>query len=111
MEDDRRRTPRFPFIATAEVIERGAPAGIAARVIELSLYGCYVELSSPLAKGAQAMLKLYSEGRYFEAQGVIIYSQPNQGMGVGFQNVNPHYLTVLKQWLIEAAQAKFGKKA
>jgi len=31
-------------------------------------------------------------------------------MGVGFQNVNPYYLTVLKRWLIEAARAKFGKK-
>jgi hypothetical protein len=24
--------------------------------------------------------------------------------------VNPHYLTVLKMWLIGAAHAKFGKK-
>jgi hypothetical protein len=24
--------------------------------------------------------------------------------------VNPHYLTVLRHWLIEAAQAKFRKK-
>jgi hypothetical protein len=31
-------------------------------------------------------------------------------MGVGFLNVNPHYLTVLKMWLIGAAHAKFGKK-
>jgi hypothetical protein len=31
-------------------------------------------------------------------------------MGIGFQNVNPHYLIVLRQWLIEAAQYKFGKK-
>lgn len=110
MEDERRRTPRLPFIATAEVIEKGAQTGIAARVTELSLYGCYVEMSNPLAKGTQALFKVYSEGRYFETQGIVAYSQPDQGMGVGFQNVKPHYLTVLKQWLIEAAQAKFGKK-
>ena len=110
MEDERRRTPRLPFIATAEVIEKGAHAGIDARVTELSLYGCYVEMSNPLAKGTQALFKVYSEGRYFETQGNVAYSQPDKGMGVGFQNVNPHYLTVLKHWLIEAAQAKYGKK-
>ena len=94
-----------------EVIETGAPVGVAARVTELSLYGCYVEISSPLPKGAHAVLKVYSEGRYFESQGIVLYSQPSLGMGVGFLNVNPHYLTVLKSWLIESAQAKFGKKA
>ena len=92
------------------MIETGAPAGIAARVTELSLYGCYVEISNPLAKGAHAVLKVYSEGRYFESQGTVLYSQPSLGMGVGFLNVNPHYLRVLKLWLIEAANAKFGKK-
>ncbi len=111
MGDERRRTPRFPFSATAEVLQKGASSGaITARVTELSLYGCYVEMANPPAKGAQAMLKIFTEGRYFEAQGNVLYSQPEQGMGVGFQNVNPHYLTVLKQWLIEAAVARFGKK-
>ena len=110
MEDERRRTPRFPFVATAEVIETGALRGVAARVTELSLYGCYVESSSPLPKGAHAMLKIYSEGSYFESQGTVLYSQPSLGMGVGFLNVNPHYLRVLRLWLIESAHAKFGKK-
>jgi hypothetical protein len=61
-------------------------------------------------KGSQAIFKVYSEGRYFESTGVVVYSQPSHGMGVSFQNVNPHYLPVLKLWLVEAARAKFGKK-
>jgi hypothetical protein len=108
--DERRRTPRFPFVATAEILEKGASASNPARVTELSLYGCYVETSNSLEKGMRLLLKVYSEGKYFESQGTVLYSQPNQGMGVGFQNVNPHYLTVLKKWLIGAAHAKFGKK-
>jgi hypothetical protein len=39
-----------------------------------------------------------------------VYTVEKQGFGACFQNVNPHYLTVLRQWLIEAAQAKFGRK-
>jgi len=81
-----------------------------ARITELSLYGCFVQMSNPLEKGAQPVLKIYTEGKYFESQGSVLYSQPNLGMGIGFQNVNPHYLIVLRQWLIEAAQYKFGKK-
>jgi hypothetical protein len=111
VEDERRRTPRFPFVGTVEIIEKGAQAAISARVTELSLYGCYVEMSNPLAEGTLAVLKVYSEGRYFESQGNVLYSQASQGMGVGFQNVNPHYLTVLKRWLLEAAHAKFGRKS
>ncbi|HEY6388321.1 MAG TPA: PilZ domain-containing protein [Candidatus Acidoferrum sp.] len=110
MEDERRQTPRHPFIAMVEVLEKGAQAGVAARVTELSLYGCYVEMSDPRPKGTQVLLKVYQEGRFLETQGSVLYSHPNQGMGVGFQNVNPHYLTVLKHWLIEAAHAKFRKK-
>jgi hypothetical protein len=97
-------------MATAEILEKGASAGISARVTELSLYGCYVEMPDPRPKGTQILLKAHSEGRYFESHGAVLYSQPNLGMGVGFQNVNPHYLTVLRQWLMEAARAKFGKK-
>jgi hypothetical protein len=111
LEDERRRTPRFPFIATAEVIEKGAQTGLSARVTELGLYGCYVELPEPLPKGSQAIFKVYSEGRYFESTGLVVYSQPSHGMGVCFQNVNPHYLPILKLWLVEAARAKFGKQA
>jgi hypothetical protein len=108
--DERRRTPRFPFLATAEVLQKDSFTSTPARVTELSLYGCFVEIPSPLEKGGQLLLKVYAEGRYFESQGSVLYMQPGQGMGVGFQNVNPHYLTVLKQWLIEAAVSKFGKK-
>jgi hypothetical protein len=110
VEDERRRTPRYPFTATVEVLEKGAQAGVNARVTELSLYGCYVEMPDPRPKGTQVLLKVYAEGRYLESYGSVLYAQPSQGMGVGFQNVNPHYLTVLKQWLLEAAHAKFGKK-
>ncbi len=110
MEDERRKTPRFPFAGSVEIIEKGAPNSVSAKVTELSLYGCFVEISTPLAKGTEARLKVYSQNKYFESQGVVLYSQASQGMGMRFQNVNPHYLTVLKQWLMEAAMAKFGKK-
>lgn len=110
MEDERRRTPRYPFAATVEILLRGAPAGVSAKITELSLYGCYVKMPDPLEKGIQVFLKIYANGKYFETAGTVVYQNAAEGVGVCFQNVNPHYLSVLKQWLIEAAHMRFGKK-
>lgn len=110
MEDERRRTPRYPFVATVELLQKAAKAGISAQLTELSLYGCFVKMLEPFEKGTEIFLKVYANGKYFETQGVVAYANSAQGIGVCFQNVNPHYLTVLKQWLIEAAHSRFGKK-
>ena len=109
-QQERRRTPRYPFIATVEVIQKGAQAGITGRITELSLYGCYIEMPDPFAKGTELLLKAYANGKYFETESVAVYANLGQGTGVRFQNVRPHYVSVLKQWLIEAALVKFGKK-
>lgn len=110
MEDERRRTPRYPFIATVEVIQKGAQSGITGRISELSLYGCFIEMPDPFPKGTELTLKAYANGKYFETVGIAVYANVGKGTGVNFQSVRPHYLSVLKQWLIEAALAKFGKK-
>lgn len=110
MEDERRRTPRYPFVATVELIQKEAKSGISAKITELSLYGCYVQMPDPFAKDTPLFLKAYANGKFFQSHGVVVYAHPAQGIGVCFQNVNPHYLTVLKQWLIEAAHLRFGKK-
>ena len=67
-------------------------------------------MTDPFEKGTQITLKVYSNGKYFEAQGLVVYTHETQGIGVSFQNVKPHYLMDLKQWLIETAHLKFGKR-
>ena len=111
MGEERRRTPRYPFIATAEVIDPSSQASSSARVTELSLYGCYLDMPNALPKDAQIKIKIYSEGTFFESNGVVVYSQPNLGVGVTFRDVRPQLLTVLKQWLLAAAAAKYGTKS
>jgi PilZ domain len=109
--DERRRTPRYPFIATAEVIDQSSQASVSTRVTELSLHGCYLEMPKPLPTDTQIKVKIYSEGRFFEASGVVIYSHANLGVGVTFRDVRPQFLSVLKQWLLAAAVAKYGIKS
>ena len=110
MGDERRRTPRYPFIATAEVVDQSSQASISTRVTELSLNGCYLDMPNPLPKDTQIKIKIYSEGKFFESTGAIIYSQPNLGVGVSFRETRPQFLSVLKQWLLAAAVAKYGTK-
>jgi hypothetical protein len=108
--DERRRTPRYPFIATAEVVDQSTQASISTRVTELSLNGFYLDMPNPLPKDTKIKIKIYSESKFFESTGIIVYSQANLGVGVTFRETRPQFLTVLKQWLLAAAVAKYGTK-
>ena len=46
-EEQRRRTPRYMFIASAELLEPKTDVRIATRVSELSIYGCYMDMLNP----------------------------------------------------------------
>src|SRR5260370_6175014 len=67
MGDERRRTPRYPFIATAEVVDQSSQATIATRVTELSLNGCYLDMPNPLPKDAQINITLSTTNYSFQS--------------------------------------------
>jgi len=108
LEQDRRRSPRYPFVGSIEVRESTSEDKRTARVKELSLNGCYVDMESPYPMGTSLAIKLFTETEFFEAQASVIYSQPNQGMGLMFRETKPYYLMVLRKWLLTAMM---GKKA
>lgn len=107
MGQERRRTPRFPFVAAAEIIDTSSGASIPARISELSLHGCYVDMTNPLPVGTSVVVKIHSGGRHLEASGKVVYSVANLGFGVSFHEISVHSLIVLKEWLLLAAQAKY----
>jgi len=47
VEQERRLTPRYSFIASAELVDAKSAIGIATRVSELSLQGCYLDMVTP----------------------------------------------------------------
>ena len=108
MEQDRRRNPRYPFAGSIEMRESASEDKRTARVKELSLNGCYVDMESPYPMGTSLAIKLFTETEFFEAQASVIYSQPNQGMGLMFRETKPYYLMVLRKWLLSSMM---GKKA
>ena len=110
MEQDRRRNPRYPFIGSIEMREGVSEDKRTARVKGLSLNGCYVDMESPYPMGASLAIKLFTETEFFEAQASVIYSQPDQGMGLMFRETKPYYLMVLRKWLLAAMMGKKGSQ-
>jgi len=99
---ERRRVPRLPFVASAEVVDHNSKVRMSVRVSELSLYGCYVDTINPLPKGASVFIKIFTAADFIEANAMVAYVHPNLGMGISFFNVDPHFLPILQVWLTRA---------
>lgn len=99
---ERRRGPRYPFIASAELIEQKADVRIASRVSELSMNGCYLDMMNPFPAGTFVLVKISAGEDFFQAKGKVVYSQMNMGAGVEFQEFDQASRLVLERWMDEA---------
>jgi len=99
---ERRRGPRYPFIASAELIEQKADVRIASRVSELSLNGCYLDMRNAYPMGGLVLVKISAGEDFFQAKGKVVYSQMNMGAGVGFLEIDKPSQTILERWMDEA---------
>jgi hypothetical protein len=103
MGRERRRSPRYFFFASAELLEPQSDVRIASRVSELSRNGCYLDMMNPFPVNTVVLLKIWKEeSNILHTKGCVVYSQPNQGAGVAFVDMEPKYLQVLEQWLEQA---------
>jgi hypothetical protein len=108
MEQERRRTPRYPFKGSIEMRQGTSEDKRTARVQELSLNGCFVDMESPYPEGTSLSIKLFTDAEFFEAQASVIYTEEKRGMGLMFCDTKPYYLMVLRKWLLAAMMAKKG---
>jgi len=101
---EKRRTPRYIFIASAELYEEQADVRVASRVSELSLHGCYLDMMNPFPVGTVVLLKIFAGDLTFQARAKFIYATANMGAGVAFLEVEPKYDYILRRWLDELAK-------
>jgi hypothetical protein len=106
MEQERRRSPRYPFDASVEMREGASEDKRTARVTGLSLNGCYVHTENLYPKGTSLTVKVFTATEFYEGQATVIYTQENRGMGLMFTETKPYYLMVLRKWLLGAMMAK-----
>jgi hypothetical protein len=102
MEQNTRRQPRYPFIASAELLEENSGSRMSSRISDLSFGGCYVDTINPLPDGTVVHLKIFTATHSFEAPATVVYSHTHLGMGVKFGEVKPVYEEVLRLWLPQA---------
>ena len=104
--EERRRMPRVPFVASAELLEVDTGTRMSAQVTELSLHGCYIDTLNPLPKGTSVFVKIFTEEYFFESPGIVVYCTPHMGMGLAFHDVKPHFVGVLQNWLMAGVGPK-----
>jgi hypothetical protein len=96
-----RKSPRFPFIASAQVTETRTEARLQARTSDLSREGCYLDMLNPLPTGTRLKINVTHHNQQLDAVGRVVHSELNVGMGVHFEEVGQKSL--IDAWLAELA--------
>lgn len=99
---ERRFAPRFAFSAVADLQDSVSLTKITARVADISLSGCYVDVITVFQPGTAVKISIHHSGHSLETSGVIVYSLQGMGMGLTFASLTPAMETLLNQWIAEA---------
>ena len=103
---EKRLTPRYPFIAVAEITDIGSGAQLNSQVSELSLNGCYVDMLNTLPVDTKITLKIFAESECFEAAAGVIYAHQGLGMGLAFHEISLKSGALLRRWLQKAGPSQ-----
>jgi hypothetical protein len=101
MDQDRRRAPRYPFIADAEVTEIASDTKMSAKTSDLSAGGCFLDMLNPSPEGTEIVVRISHADTTFSARGRVVFLFPNMGMGVMFTSVPESQQAILEKWLAE----------
>jgi c-di-GMP-binding flagellar brake protein YcgR len=96
---DRRYAIRHPFAADVEFIDLEAGNAGKGVTSDLSLGGCFVCTSKPLALNSRVKLRLTRKEQVVEALAVVRIVKPRIGMGIEFLDVEGKDHGILDRWL------------
>jgi hypothetical protein len=96
---DRRYAIRFPFAADAEVLDLESGVRCDGITSDLSLGGCFVCTSKPLAVKSRTRVTLTRKGETVQALAMVRIVKPRIGMGVEFLDIESASSSILSRWL------------
>lgn len=99
MQIERRRFPRYAFVATVHIKEMLSQTELIARTRNISLGGCFVETSTPLAAGVPVRVTISQAGSTFRALGNVLLSLDHEGMRITFESFSPDQEAILRTWI------------
>jgi hypothetical protein len=76
MDSERRRAPRYPFIADAEVIETASDTKLGAKTSDLSIGGCFLDMLNPSPVGTDIRVRISHANTTFTASGRVVFNLP-----------------------------------
>ena len=103
---DRRYAIRYPFAADVEVIDLESGARADGVTSDLSMGGCFVCTSRPLAVGARVRLTLNRKDQSVEALAVVRIVKPRIGMGIEFIDLDAAHTQTLSRWLDQLRRSR-----
>lgn len=95
----RRYATRFPFAADAELIDLESGTQASGVTSDISLGGCFVCTSKPLALKARARVVLKRKDKRVRALAVVRIVKPRVGMGLEFIDIEIASRDVLNGWI------------
>ncbi|HEY4906624.1 MAG TPA: PilZ domain-containing protein [Candidatus Acidoferrum sp.] len=98
---ERRVEPRYPVAAMAEATEIKSNTKVTGRISDIGIGGCYFEVMSPFAMGAELYVRITRNEKSLAANAKVLYSTGGMGMGLIFTNVAPEQRQILAAWVGE----------
>jgi hypothetical protein len=110
METERRRFPRYRFVATVHIKEILSEAELIARTSNISFGGCLVKTRTPLAAGTPVRITISHQGMTFKAFGNVAVAIEGVGMPVSFETFSPDQEAILRTWIDVVKQRSGSRK-
>ena len=98
---ERRVEPRYPVAAMAEATDLRTNTRISGRISDIGNGGCYFEVMSPFAMGAELKVRITRNDLTLTASAKVLYSTGGMGMGLIFTKVEPDQRQLLHRWVGE----------
>lgn len=102
MSQERRRSPRYPFFAAAELVEDATQVRLTTHLSELSMFGCYLDIMNPFPAGSVVRITISDGPDSIQCEAKVVYSQMNMGMAVSWEQLEEKYTKVLQAWMEKA---------
>jgi hypothetical protein len=102
---ERRKAPRYTFVATTVLTDITNSTKLSGRVTEISRSGCYVDIFSAFPVGTQLIVNIFCDRGTLAVKGKILYIHEGIGMGLVFLDPPKDQLEILDSWLAELSPA------
>jgi len=85
----------------AEATDLKTHTRVTGRISDIGIGGCYFEVMSPFAVGAELKVRITRNQQSLTANANVLYSTGGMGMGLLFANIDPDQRQILHGWVSE----------